>query len=86
MTLPRFNSLIRLQTVILASVFLMLTACSAQQPITSDEEPAANDPIIELPITSTSEVPPPSIVDSGPLEAPQVEPVQVEPVQVEPVR
>ena len=86
MTLPRFNSLIRLQTVILASVFLMLTACSAQQPITSDEEPVAHDPIIELPITSTSEVPPPSIVDSGPLEAPQVEPVQVEPVQVEPVQ
>ena len=86
MTLPRFNSLIRLQTVILASVFLMLTACSAQQSITSDEEPVANDPVIELPTTSTSEVPPPSIVDSGPLEAPQVEPAQVEPVQVEPVQ
>ena len=86
MTLPRFNSLIRLQTVILASVFLMLTACSAQQPITSDEEPVANDPVIELPTTSTSEVPPSSIVDSGPLEAPQVEPAQVEPVQVEPVQ
>jgi len=84
MTLPRFNSLIRLQTVILASVFLMLTACSAQQPITSDEEPVANDPVIELPTTSTSEVPPSSIVDSGPLEAPQVEPAQVAAAQVVP--
>ena len=74
MTLPRFNSLIRLQTVILASVFLMITACSAQQPIISDAEPVANAPVIDQPITPTSEVPAPSIADSVSLEVPQVEP------------
>ena len=73
MTLPRFNPLIGIQTATLVSVFLMLTGCAALQPINTDAEPVANDPV-ELPITPTSEVPAPSIVESPSLETPQVQP------------
>jgi len=82
MTLPRFNSLIGLQTASLVSVFLMLTGCAALQPINPDAEPVVNDPA-ELLITPTSEVPAPSIVESPLLETPQIESTQVEQAQVE---
>jgi hypothetical protein len=65
MTLPLFNPLIRLKIAILVSVFLMLTACTAQQSISSKAEPVASGPVVEVPT--------PSIVDPGPLEAPKVD-------------
>ena len=48
MPLPLVNPLIRLQTAILCGVFLMLTACVAQQPISSEAEPVVNAPVIDL--------------------------------------
>ena len=46
MPLQRVNLLIRLQTALLCGVFLMLTACVAQQPISSKAEPVVNDPVM----------------------------------------
>ena len=86
MPLPLVNPLIRLQTAILCGVFLMLTACVAQQPISSEAEPVVNDPVIDLPIIPTSKVANPSIVDPVPLESTQVEPIQAEPIQTEPIQ
>ena len=86
MPLPLVNPLIRLQTAILCGVFLMLTACVAQQPISSEAEPVVNDPVIDLPIIPTSKVANPSIVDPVPLESTQVEPIQAEPIQAEPIQ
>tara|TARA_B100000809_G_scaffold257135_1_gene298200 strand:- start:4202 stop:5290 length:1089 start_codon:yes stop_codon:yes gene_type:complete len=81
MPLPLVNLLIRLQTALLCGVFLMLTACVAQQPISSKAEPVVNDPVIDLPIIPTSKVANSSIVDPVPLELIQVEPIQAEPIQ-----
>mgnify|MGYP001212933024 FL=1 len=81
MPLQRVNLLIRLQTALLCGVFLMLTACVAQQPISSKAEPVVNDPVIDLPIIPTSKVANPPIVDPVPLELVQVEPIQAEPIQ-----
>ena len=86
MPLPLVNLLIRLQTALLCGVFLMLTACVAQQPISSEAEPVVNDPVIDLPIIPTSKVANPSIVDPVPLESTQVEPIQAEPIQAEPIQ
>ena len=86
MPLPLVNPLIRLQTAILCGVFLMLTACVAQQPISSKAEPVVNDPVIDLPIIPTSKVANSSIVDPVPLESTQVEPIQAEPIQAEPIQ
>ncbi len=86
MPLPLVNPLIRLQTAILCGVFLMLTACVAQQPISSEAEPVVNAPVIDLPIIPTSKVANPSIVDPLPLEPIQAEPIQAEPIQAEPIR
>ena len=83
MPLPLVNPLIRLQTAILCGVFLMLTACVAQQPISSEAEPVVNAPVIDLPIIPTSKVANPSIVDPLPLEPIQAEPIQAEPIQAE---
>jgi len=73
MTQTRFNPMVRLQTAILVSVFLMLTACAAQQSTSSEVEPVASDQALELPVAPTAEMPAPSVVDSDPLETPQVE-------------
>ena len=81
MPLQRVNLLIRLQTALLCGVFLMLTACVAQQPISSKAEPVVNDPVIDLPIIPTSKVANPPIVDPVPLELVQAEPIQAEPIQ-----
>ena len=86
MPLPLVNPLIRLQTAILCGVFLMLTACVAQQPISSEAEPVVNAPVIDLPIIPTSKVANPSIVDPVPLEPIQAEPIQAEPIQAEPIQ
>ena len=86
MPLPLVNLLIRLQTALLCGVFLMLTACVAQQPISSKAEPVVNDPVIDLPIIPTSKVANSSIVDPVPLELIQVEPIQAEPIQAEPIQ
>ena len=86
MPLPLVNLLIRLQTALLCGVFLMLTACVAQQPISSKAEPVVNDPVIDLPIIPTSKVANSSIVDPVPLELIQVEPIQTEPIQAEPIQ
>ena len=86
MPLPLVNLLIRLQTALLCGVFLMLTACVAQQPISSKAEPDVNDPVIDLPIIPTSKVANSSIVDPVPLELIQVEPIQAEPIQAEPIQ
>ena len=86
MPLPLVNLLIRLQTALLCGVFLMLTACVAQQPISSKAEPVVNDPVIDLPIIPTSKVANSSIVDPVPLELIQVEPIKAEPIQAEPIQ
>ena len=86
MPLPLVNLLIRLQTALLCGVFLMLTACVAQQPNSSKAEPVVNDPVIDLPIIPTSKVANSSIVDPVPLELIQVEPIQAEPIQAEPIQ
>ena len=86
MPLPLVNLLIRLQTALLCGVFLMLTACVAQQPISSKAEPVVNDPVIDLPIIPTSKVANSSIVDPVPLGLIQVEPIQAEPIQAEPIQ
>ena len=97
MPLPLVNPLIRLQTAILCGVFLMLTACVAQQPISSEAEPVVNAPVIDLPIIPTSKVANPSIVDPVPLEPIQAEPIQAElikrrdqlrqrPIKAEPIK
>ena len=86
MPLPLVNLLIRLQTALLCGVFLMLTACVAQQPNSSKAEPVVNDPVIDLPIIPTSKVANSSIVDPVPLELIQVEPIKAEPIQAEPIQ
>ena len=86
MPLPLVNPLIRLQTAILCGVFLMLTACVAQQPISSEAEPVVNAPVIDLPIIPTSKVANPSIVDPLPLEPIQAEPIQAELIKAEPIQ
>ena len=86
MPLPLVNLLIRLQTALLCGVFLMLTACVAQQPNSSKAEPVVNDPVIDLPIIPTSKVANSSIVEPVPLELIQVEPIKAEPIQAEPIQ
>ena len=56
MTLPYLQPLFRPRAVIAVSVFLMLTACATQPPISSEAVPVVNDQVVERSLIPTSEL------------------------------
>ena len=56
MTLPYLQPLFRPRAVIAVSVFLMLTACVTQPPISSEAVPVVNDQVVDRSLIPTSEL------------------------------
>ena len=56
MTLPYLQPQFRPRAVIAVSVFLMLTACVTQPPISSEAVPVVNDQVVERSLIPTSEL------------------------------
>ena len=56
MTLPYLQPQFRPRAVIAVSVFLMLTACATQPPISSEAVPVVNDQVVERSLIPTSEL------------------------------
>ncbi|MFQ3212048.1 MAG: hypothetical protein ACI9AH_001490, partial [Oceanospirillaceae bacterium] len=56
MTLPYLQPLFRPRAVIAVNVFLMLTACATQPPISSEAVPVVNDQVVDRSLIPTSEL------------------------------